>query len=144
MECVVHPGSQGTPTQVSMNCSHTSPSPSNPPGKAGNSFYGALKLLSFNMNGMFKRISCGSKKVPKYKVLGTVLKSHNIQIAGIQEHCISTASQEKKISKYFNAIGYHCIFNLNLHGRGGTCLIWQHCWNCPDSFSIDCRILISA
>ena len=61
----------------------------NPQPSVGHPFYVALKFLTFIMNGSFTRAQRGSKNVPKYKVFGSLLKSHDIQIAGIQEHHIA-------------------------------------------------------
>ena len=117
-----------------MNCD--SP-PQAPP------FYSPVKLMSFNINGLFTRVQRGSKKVSKHKLLGSYLRTHGISFVGVQEHHLTTHQSERCMSKYLGKMGYECVFNHNLAGRGGTALVWKQEWRCISAFSLSCRILVA-
>ena len=99
--------------------------------------------MSFNINGLFTRVPCGSKKVSKHQLLGSYLRTHGISFVGVQEHHLTTHQFERCMSNYLGKIRYECMFNPNLAGRGGRALVWNQERRCISAFSLSCCILVA-
>ena len=121
-----------------MNCNSPLRGPPQAPP-----FYFPVKLMSLNINGLFTRVQRGSRNVSKHKLLGSYLRTHGISFVAVQEHHLTTHQSECCISKYLGKMGYECMFNHNLAGRGGTALVWKQKRRCISAFSLSCRILVA-
>ena len=80
------------PPKIGWFCTAVRP-PHHPP------FYGALHLMTFNINGMFTKIVRGKKKVRKYAVLSKYLSALSVDFACIQEHHITSPGLENTLAK---------------------------------------------
>ena len=91
--------------------------------ESGTPHFGALSLMTLNINGFRTKIKKGSKMVKKYRELGRHLVAKDVDLAAIQEPHFSShatkAQEHTELSEFFSNMGYGMLSNFLGEGRGG-------------------------
>ena len=88
----------------------------------GAPLFGALSLMTLNINGFSTKIKKGNKMVKKYRELGRHLLAKDVDLAAVQEPHLgsqaSKAQEHREVSDFFPTRGMACSQTF-LEGRGG-------------------------
>ena len=115
--------------------------------ESGTPLFGALSLMTLNINGFRTKIKKGNKMVKKYRELGRHLLAKDVDLADVQEPHFSShaskAQEHTEVSEFFSNMGYGMLSNFLGEGRGGAALLWnQRRWQLLRAWSLGPRILV--
>ena len=84
--------------------------------------FGALSLMSLDINGPLRKVKKGNKMVLKYRELGRHLVAKNVNFAVILEPNFNAhpnkQGQYYEVNIFFSNIGYELMLNFPGEGRG--------------------------
>ena len=91
--------------------------------------FGALSLMSLNINGFRTKIKKGNKLVKKYRELGRHLLAKDVDLAAVQEPHLNShvekVGEYNEVKGFFANIGYDLLTDFQGEGRGGAALLWN-------------------
>ena len=101
------------------------------------------KMVSLNCNGLLMPIQRGNKKVARYKVISKYIVAKQLDIVGLREPHNVSQTEQRKLSKAFENLGYQFCTSNSPDRCGGTTFVWSHGWAISQALALSPRILIA-